>query len=375
MPQLYSHLALSHILFFQALEKTGISFEDNSDPDFEYKDLQRDILELSAKNHWKTATRRLKKLTKNYGISSDSPREIPEELFTSVLEACMVDRLHFARAAEPTRRVMECMLEYGYDIPTDAANYCIKACLGKGPDGTFEESGGIDSALAMLAAVSKSSAIVNPDTYAAIISSMAHQGADGIDDALSFLRELVVDKSETPTLQLFANVAMTCANTSGQAEKVMTVLAYVKAAGYELDAVASTADGRTLLAAGVIAAEQLDNTSLGLRLLTAASNAPGCDPDRGDALVASSSSAAQRAATILHRRAINKACQQDEESWKLAVKLLELMMERNLTPSPSVWRNVVTCCCKVEKSRKATALLLDWVRLLTIFASLTAYER
>jgi len=45
------------------------------------------------------------------------------------------------------------------------------------------------------------------------------------------------------------------------------------------------------------------------------------------------------------------------------VKVLELMIQRNLRPSPWVWRNVVTCCAKAEKSRKATALLMDWIRL------------
>ena len=139
----------------------------------------------------------------------------------------------------------------------------------------------------------------------------------------------------------------------------MTVLAYAKAAGYELDNIASTIDGRALLAAGVVAAEKLDNLGLGLRLLTAASKAQGCEPDRGDDLVATSSPAAQRACTIIHRQAIRKASV--DGSWKLSVKLLELMLERGLTPSPSTWRNVVTCCAKAEKSRKATSLLLDWV--------------
>jgi hypothetical protein len=32
-------------------------------------------------------------------------------------------------------------------------------------------------------------------------------------------------------------------------------------------------------------------------------------------------------------------------------------------PATSVWRNVVQCCCKNEKSKKATAILLDWVSL------------
>jgi len=78
-------------------------------------------------------------------------------------------------------------------------------------------------------------------------------------------------------------------------------------------------------------------------------------------LVANLSPASQRACTIIHRKAINKSVQNN--TWKLAVKLLELMLERGLTPSPSVWRNVVVLCAKEEKSRKATALLLDWIEL------------
>merc|ERR1719253_2098761 len=38
-------------------------------------------------------------------------------------------------------------------------------------------------------------------------------------------------------------------------------------------------------------------------------------------------------------------------------------MDRSLKPAPLVWRNVVTCCAKNQKSRKATAVLLDWVNL------------
>jgi hypothetical protein len=116
-----------------------------------------------------------------------------------------------------------------------------------------------------------------------------------------------------------------------------------------------------LLVTGVIAAEKLNNIGLGLRFLTAASRAQGCDPDKGDNLVATSSPAAQRACTIIHREAINRASK--DNSWKLCVKLLELMLGRGLTPSPGVWRNVVLCCAKEEKSRKATSLLLDWVSL------------
>jgi hypothetical protein len=259
---------------------------------------------------------------------------------------------------------MEGMVEEGYAIPADVANNCIYNSLSDGPDGTHDGFGGIDTALAMLAVIesSENPPTLTDDTYAKVIATLAKEGA--LDDSLHLLRELVAEKLRTPSLKLFGNVASACVGRSSNAEdaeKVMTVIAYAKAAGYELDNIASTIDGRTLLAAGVIAAEKLTNYGLGLRFLTAASRAEGCDPDKGDDLVATSSPAAQRACTIIHRQAINMAAK--DNSWKLCVKLLELMLGRGLTPSPGVWKNVVLCCAKEEKSRKATSLLLDWVSL------------
>jgi len=344
-----------------AFKNEGIEFQA-ADHAVEFNDLVKETLEKAEQLHWNAAIRKLKTLTRRFGPASSDPRTIPEEVYTTTLKACSANRMHRSRAADPARKIMEGMVEAGYQIPTDAANFCIKNCLSDGPNGANEGHGGIDTALAMLAAVhsSENPPIINPDTYSKLITTMADDGS--IDDALNTLRELVVQNAETPSLQLFAYVASACVRDgAGNADKVLTVLAYAKACGYELDSVASTAEGRQLLAAGVIAAELLNNIALGLRLLTAASLAEGCAPDRGDALIASSSSKAQRAATILHRQAINKAV--EDNQWKLAVKLLELMMARSLTPSPSVWRNVVICCAKAEKSRKATALLLDWITL------------
>jgi hypothetical protein len=311
-------------------------------------------------SHWKAATRKLKKLTRRFGKTSLDHRQIPEEVYTSVLRACAQDRLHGARAAEPARKVMEVMVGEGYSIPSDLANNCVTNCLSDGPHGTHDGFGGIDSALAMLAAIesSQNPPMMNEEVSSKLIALMAKDGS--LDESLAMLRQLVAEKIETPPLRLFADVALTCASKDrSDAEKVMTVLAYAKTAGYELDGIASTVDGRNLLAAGVIAAEKLDNVGLGLRFLTAASSAEGCEPDRGDALVTAVSPAAQRAATIIHRRAIMKAAA--DSSWKLCVRILKLMLVRGLTPSPSVWRSVVTCCAKAEKSRKATSLLLDWV--------------
>lgn len=345
-----------------AFKKTGISFQDDSDPDFDFNSLLQEIYSLSEKVHWKRASRKFKQLMKRFGHNSSESREIPERVFTDILTAYMQSRLHGARAAEPARRAMEEMVSNGYTVPAEIANSCIKDCLGFEKDGTHEGFGGIDTALAMLAAVELSEENLTPifvDTYEKLITSLANEGS--IDDALQILREIVVDKADTPSLKVFADVASACVEASNEPEKLMTGLAYVKATGYELDNIASTVDGRGILAAGVIAAEKMNNVGLGLRFLTAASKAEGCEPDRGDTLVANLSPASQRACTIIHRRAIIKAVQ--NESWKLTVKLLELMLERGLTPSPSVWRNVVVLCAKEEKSRKATALLLDWIGL------------
>ena len=339
----------------------GIAFQDESDPDFDFKSLIDETLSKADKNHWKGATRKLKKLTRRYGKTSIEQRQIPEDVYVSVLRACAEDRLHGARAAEPARKVMELMVEEGYTIPSDLANTCVKNCLSDGPHGTHDGFGGVDCALAMLAAVESSaeSISLNEDSQSKLITSMAKDGS--IDEALGLMRDLV-SENITPPLSLFADVAVACARKDKtDAEKVMTVLAYAKTAGYELDAVASTEDGRNMLAAGIIAAEKLHNMVLGLRFLTAAANAKGCEPDSGDALVSLSSPAAQRASTIIHRRSIITAA--GDGSWKLSVKLLELMLSRGLTPSPSVWRSVVLCCAKAEKSRKATSLLLDWVSL------------
>jgi len=345
-----------------AFQRKGIAFQDDSDPDFDFNSLVQEISQLSEKVHWKKASRRLKKLVKNFGKESPDPRELPEKVFIDLLTALMQSRLHGARAAEPARKAMELMISNGYTVPAEIANSCIKDSLGWEKDGSHEGFGGIDTALAMLTALEISEETTTPifvDTYEKLITTFANEGS--IDDALQLLRELVVDKSDTPSLKVFADVASACVEAANDPEKLMTGLAYIKATGYDLDNIASTEDGRGILAAGVIAAEKMNNIGLGLRFLTAASKAEGCDPDRGDQLVANLSPASQRACTIIHRQAINKAVEND--TWKLAVKLLELMLERGLKPSPSVWRNVVVLCAKGEKSRKATALLLDWIDL------------
>lgn len=351
---LFAHLPTFLSTFLQ-LAARGITFTDESDQDFEFNSLVKEIMEKAEINHWKAATRKLKKLKKNFATAE---RPVPEEVLVSTLKACMADRLNGARASEPARKIMEDMADGGYSIPSDMLNYCIMNSMGDGEDGKHAMCGGIDCALAMIAAGEGSAnddVQISEETYSRVATVLASVGE--IDDAVSMLRTMIVDKSFTPTLGVFADIAVSASRNDP--EKAMSVLALAKAAGYELDNISSTVDGRSLIAAGVITAEKINNIALGLRLLTAASKARGCEPDRGDNMVASSSSTAQRASTLIHKRAINKAV--EDSNWKLSVKLMELMLERSLKPNAALWKNVVTCCAKNEKSKKATALLLDWV--------------
>jgi len=318
-------------------------------------------MQKSSIGHWKAASRKLKKLQKNY---STSERPVPRDAYLAVLEACAANRLNGARASEPARKIIEDMATFNYEIPQELANICVVSSIGPGPGGTHDNCGGIDTALAMVAAIEStqeegSESILTDASYSKLVSALAKDGA--VEEAELVLRSMVVEKLFTPSLGTFADVAKAAAQWDGHAEDVLQVLTYAKAAGYELDNIAAVETGRELLASGVIAAEKMDNLALGLRLLTAASKAEGCAPDTGDDLVASSSSAAQRASTLIHKRAIGKAC--DDNNWKLAVKLLELMPKRSLSPATSVWRRVLATCCKNEKSRKATAILLDWITL------------
>jgi len=335
----------------------GIQFSDESDPDFDFNSLVSEIQEKCSVGHWKAATRKLKKLSRRY---TTPEKKVPQDTYIAVLEACLEDRLHGARASEPARKILEQMAGDGYNIPAALGNQCVLNCIGAGPNGSHEGFGGIDTALAMLAAMESSpsgSEMITVDTYGAVVSAVSKDGA--VEEAVLLLRAMVVEHSFTPPLSVFADVAKAASKADGMEETVLQVMTLAKASGYILDNIASAEAGRDLLASGVIAAERMDNVPLGLRLLTAAAKAEGCAPDKGDDLVASSSSAAQRACTLIHRRAIETAAK--ENNWKLAVKLEQLMIERSLTPSTYVLRKVVGTCTKNEKSRKATALLLDWI--------------
>lgn len=346
----------------QKLDRIRVNFMDQSDPDFERKELLRELDQKVELGHWKAAVRKLKQYSRRFG-------NVPEPTLTSVLTVCMDNRLQGCRASEPVRKILELMVELGYPISEKMGNYCIKNCLGyEGPHSTHQGFGGIDTALAMLAALNQGQTPVQLETYDKVCCALAREGS--IDSAVTLLRTVVNEKSETPALATFAAVAYAAVNSKGavgtnnsHAERVPSILGLAKASGYDLDTIAAIEDGRNLLASGIVAAEQMDNVGLGLRLLTAASKATVEDPEEkgrgGDVLVATSSSFAQRASTVIHKKAINRAV--EDKQWKLAVKLLELMQERKLRPSPWIWRNVVTCCAKAEKSKKASSLLLEWV--------------
>jgi len=208
---------------------------------------------------------------------------------------------------------------------------------------------------------------LNVETYSTVVSALARDGS--FEEALALLRVMIVDRGFTPQLSTIADVAMAGAkdhkdnviDEKEDNEAVLQVLSLAKASGYILDNIASVEAGRNILAAGLIAANKLENVALGLRLLTAAEQAEGCAPDKGDVLVTVSSNAAQKASNLIHKKAVGKASR--DGNWKLAVKVVELMNRRGLIPTTLVWRQLVTVCAKSEKSRKATAILKDWLKL------------
>lgn len=352
----------------------------------EFQSLCNEVQQRADVGHWKTATRRLKAVSKkcifeyNADLSEDDVKMIiPKDTYLAVLRSCLADRSSGARASVPIRKVMEEMVDAGYVIPADYGREAVINCLGNGPGGTHQDCGGIDVALAIIAAIERGQTnddgedddfeeedvlTAMSDAYEAVVKALGRDG--DTEECVEMLGMITIEKKMTPLLGTVASVAESVSrspvNTSGKKnELVLQVLQYAKVAGYELDEIGSAEAGRTLLACGIIAAEDMDNLALGLRLLTAAKKAD--DPsttDSCDKLICSSSSAAQRAATLIHKRAIDRAIA--DENWKLATTILDLMPGRSLTPSPGLLKKVIAVCAKSEKSRKATSLLLDWVK-------------
>jgi len=116
-----SYVVYLAFLLQPSLDQIAVKFVDESDPDFERKELEQEISAKAEKGHWKAAVRKLKKLTRRF-----PDYQIPESVHVQTLEACMADRVQGARASEPARKIMEQMVELGYKIPEQAGNYCSK---------------------------------------------------------------------------------------------------------------------------------------------------------------------------------------------------------------------------------------------------------
>ncbi|GAX23830.1 hypothetical protein FisN_20Hh032 [Fistulifera solaris] len=334
-----------------------VEFIDIADPEYEYKELVKDILLKAEQYHWKAATRKLKTLVRRF----DATHDLPPAVFEATLAACMANRLQGARAAEPVRKILDEMAERGLKVSETAANYCIVNAIGNDDANstTHQGFGGIDTALGMQAAFEIMQVPLQLETLEKITVALAKEGA--VEEAMAQMKYMITERTETPpSLKCFANTAyaMVQQKVEGAASHMPTLLGYAKAAGYDLEQLSSlNEDGINLLGNAIVAADQMDNVALGLRLLTAAATTPG-----GDVAVATSHQHVRRAATRLHQRAISRAVQ-EEGQWKLAVKLLTLQLQRELRPNVVTWRTVVTCCAKARKSKRATALLLDWVQL------------
>ena len=335
-----------------------VEFVDITDPEYEYKELIKDILLKSEQYHWKAATRKLKSLVRRF---DDAAHDLPPAVFEATLAACMANRLQGARAAEPIRKILDEMAERGLKVSETAANYCILNAIGNddATSTTHQGFGGIDTALGMQAAFDVMQVPLQLETLEKITVALAKEGA--VDEAMAQMKYMITERVETPpSLKCFANTAyaMIQQKVEGAPSHMTTLLGYAKAAGYDLEQLSAlNEDGINLLGNAIVAADQMDNVALGLRLLTAAATTPG-----GDVAVATSHQHVRRAATRLHQRAISRAVQQ-EGQWKLAVKLLTLQLQRELRPNVVTWRSVVTCCAKARKSKRATALLLDWIQL------------
>lgn len=199
----------------------GITFCDDSDPDFDFKSVLSEVMEKSSVGHWKAATRKLKALRNKHATPA---RPVPREAHLAVLEACAAYRLNGARAAEPARKILEDMATCGHEIPANLANTCVASALGPGPGATHEGCGGIDVALAMTAAVEASpggTSALTEDSYGRLAEALAADGA--LVEAEDLLRATVAERGLTPTLGTFAAVAKAAAQSDDRAADVLQV--------------------------------------------------------------------------------------------------------------------------------------------------------
>ena len=143
--------------------------------------LLSEINDKASVGHWKAATRKLKKISRNYKQDGSNPDQlsVPRETYIAVLKTCLEDRLHGARAAEPARKILEEMSKLSYAIPPELGNACVISCLsGRVSNGNHEGFGGIDTALAMLAALESTeegSQTIVSDTYGAVVKELSFE--------------------------------------------------------------------------------------------------------------------------------------------------------------------------------------------------------
>ncbi len=304
------------------------------------------VLRLSSEGQWKSSVRKLRQLTKCHEVNGLPPP--PAEAYESVLGACSLRNLHDNYATPAARKVIEQMVLAGHPLPPTLDNLVVTAV-------TRNRLADVDSALAIMQAMADSNTPIAVDTYYAVIRALSDDKS--IEEALLLLRAVIVEESATPSLDLISEVAV-AAVADSQPDAVLQTLSLTKASGYELDTIGATSAGLNLLSSGLIASAQVDNTALGLRLLTAAGKVE-TKPDNGDKIVVQSSSKALQAALVTHSKAITTAVQ--EKNWKLATRVLDLMIARGLYPNNNTWMKVLQLCVKAEKSRTSVRILFSWI--------------
>jgi outer membrane protein assembly factor BamD (BamD/ComL family) len=71
----------------ESVSMSGIDFTDQSDRDFDYKELMAEVKGKASVGHWKAATRKLKKLRRAFPANV-----VTEEVYLAALKACAADR-------------------------------------------------------------------------------------------------------------------------------------------------------------------------------------------------------------------------------------------------------------------------------------------
>jgi pentatricopeptide repeat protein len=317
------------------------------------------IKEMGSNGQWEDSRASLKMIDEYQDLMKGT---VSRDTYVSILEACLRNDLYQGKASSLACEILERMVNAGYSVPSTLGSSCVQFCLGNDelePKGV--DRGDIDTALKMVTIISRTPGglkSLSIDSIGAIVSALSKN--DKLEEAMRLLREMISDGAFTPPLTVFADVASAAARKTNDSEKVLESMMLLKSSGYLIDNIASSKAGRNILASGVIAADQMNNVELGLGLLAAASKAGDCEPDSGDVLVASLSPMSINACFNIHRKAIDDAIK--SESWVLAIKLISLMIKRNLNPTNEIWEGVVKVCARNEKNKESASILLDWVK-------------